>query len=156
MPMNLVGHLGVQQGGAGDLLHGLPTQTTGMHVPVRSLFIIDAPVKRLQAVLARREVLRQIVHNDWIRLVVRDPHTKRRYRQSQGEYLPIFLDTTTEKEVTTFVPFTHTAIYGQMVTHKEALFASAAAMGMISSCIVPTYALGIEAMHPQGPLIAMA
>merc|ERR1712232_1117087 len=26
VPMNLVGHLGVQQGAAGDLLHGLPTQ----------------------------------------------------------------------------------------------------------------------------------
>jgi len=46
---------------------------TEMHSPARALFLIDAPVERVKAVLARRPELRAIVHNAWVRLFVRDP-----------------------------------------------------------------------------------
>ena len=48
--MNLVGFFGVQQGGSGDLLVGLPTQMTELHAPVRALYILDAPARRVEAV----------------------------------------------------------------------------------------------------------
>jgi hypothetical protein len=86
--MNLVGNFGVQQGVSGDLLIGLPTQMTEMHSPARALFLIDAPVGRVKAVLARRADLRVIVHNSWVRFFVRDPTTGVIYRQTQGEYEP--------------------------------------------------------------------
>jgi uncharacterized protein YbcC (UPF0753/DUF2309 family) len=46
---------------------------TEMHSPARALFILDAPVARVKAVLARRPELRDIVENSWVRLYVRDP-----------------------------------------------------------------------------------
>jgi uncharacterized protein YbcC (UPF0753/DUF2309 family) len=75
VPLNIVGNIGVLQGTSGDLRPGLPTQMTEMHVPVRALFVIDAPIARVEAVLSRRRELQQLVHNEWVRLVVRDPRT---------------------------------------------------------------------------------
>ena len=43
----------MQQGCGGDLLVGLPTQMTEIHPPVRGLFVVDAPVARVEAVLSR-------------------------------------------------------------------------------------------------------
>ena len=48
---------------------------TEMHSQARALFLIDAPVERVKAVLARRPELRAIVHNSWVRLFVRDPYS---------------------------------------------------------------------------------
>ncbi|CAD7935802.1 unnamed protein product [Amoebophrya sp. A25] len=79
--MNLVGNFGVSQGASGDLLVGLPTQMTEMHVPVRALYVVDAPLDRVKTVLGRRSELRAIVANDWVKLVVRDPNTGKMYRK---------------------------------------------------------------------------
>ncbi len=54
----------------------------------RQMWIRDS-VRRVQSVLARREDLRQLVHNDWVRLVVRDPKTNLVYKQAHGEYLAV-------------------------------------------------------------------
>jgi len=89
--MNVTGHIGVMQGTSGDLLVGLPTQMTEMHSPVRSLFIVDAPVSRVQAVLARRKVLDDIVVGDWVLLYVRDPVTGVVYKQENGKYVAVEL-----------------------------------------------------------------
>jgi uncharacterized protein YbcC (UPF0753/DUF2309 family) len=72
-PLNIVGHIGVLQGAYGDLRPGLPTQMTEMHTPVRSLFVVDAPLARVQAVLSRRPELDRLVHNGWVNMVTRDP-----------------------------------------------------------------------------------
>ena len=48
---------------------------------VRSLFVIDAPVSRVEAVLSRNKTIRDIVRNDWVRFLVRDPATGQLFRQ---------------------------------------------------------------------------
>ena len=85
-PMNLVGHFGVSQGSAGDLLVGLPTQMGEWHTPVRALYVIDAPVSRVEEVLKRRKELANLVYNDWVRMVIRDPISKDFYRQEDGSF----------------------------------------------------------------------
>ena len=55
-----------------------------MHVPLRALFVVDSPVTRVQAVLKRRPELAELVHNDWVRFVVRDPVTGEFYKQQNG------------------------------------------------------------------------
>eukprot|EP01094_Clydonella_sp_ATCC50884_P027385 TRINITY_DN7846_c0_g1_i1.p1 TRINITY_DN7846_c0_g1~~TRINITY_DN7846_c0_g1_i1.p1 ORF type:complete len:759 (-),score=243.39 TRINITY_DN7846_c0_g1_i1:257-2503(-) len=89
VPLNTVGNIGVLQGTSGDLRPGLPSQMTEMHVPVRALFLVDAPVQRVRAVLARRPELRQLVHNQWVRMVVRDPASGRFFKELRGEYIPL-------------------------------------------------------------------
>ena len=54
---------------------GLPTQMTEMHKPVRALFIVEAPLERVNNVLKRRKDLLRLVKNEWVNFVVKDPHS---------------------------------------------------------------------------------
>lgn len=150
-PLNIVGNIGVLQGTSGDLRPGLPSQMTEMHTPVRALFIIDAPSDRVEAVLARRKDLRELVRNEWVRLIVRDPSTGQFYRQSNGQYIPIAI----KQEAPDFVPFTPHLTYAQQVAKREDFFYRAAASCTIAACGLPIYAFGMESMYPHGPLIAI-
>ena len=87
-PVNVVGNFGLQQGTAGDLLIGLATQMSELHSPVRALYLIDAPVDRVEKVLGRNEVLMNIVRNNWVNFFVRDPYTQKIYQQKDGAYYP--------------------------------------------------------------------
>ena len=150
-PLNIVGNIGVLQGMAGDLRPGLPSQMTEMHTPVRALFIVDAPIERVEAVLARRERLRQLVRNEWVRFFVRVPETGRFYRQSHGEYLPV-----DDREMTAaFVPFTHHRQHGLNITRREDAIYWTAAAGMVLACAAPLYLYGADSMNPHGPMIAL-
>jgi hypothetical protein len=158
---NIVGNFGVMQGASGDLLVGLPTQMTEMHPPVRSMFLVEAPVARVQAVLKRKEVLRQIVENDWVRLFVRDPYTNKLYRQSKGQYTPVdmnYLLCESNSDYTSlyepkghkkkksaqtkchdetnskFIPYTPHLKYALTRTHYEMFMAVVIALGMVLSC----------------------
>ena len=55
MPVNVVGNFALQQGTAGDLLIGLATQMSELHSPQRALYLIDAPIERVEAVLSRNQ-----------------------------------------------------------------------------------------------------
>ncbi len=48
---------------------------TEMHTPIRALFVVDAPVSRVEAVLKRRPDLDRLVKNEWVRFIVRDLET---------------------------------------------------------------------------------
>jgi uncharacterized protein YbcC (UPF0753/DUF2309 family) len=149
-PLNIVGNIGVLQGTTGDLRPGLPSQMTEMHTPIRALFMIDSPVERVEAVLARREDLRQLVRNEWVRLFVRDPGTDQVFKQSNGEYFPI----DEQETVGTHIPFTRHYNHGIKVAHREALIYWAASLGMLLSCAGPIYLYGMSSMNPHGALIA--
>ena len=141
VPMNLVGNFGVLQGTAGDLLVGLPTQMTEMHSPVRALYLIDAPVARLEAVLNRRQELADLVRNDWVRLFVRDPATKEIFRQSRGTYFPIdaLPDNRRQPPSVHAVPFTAQRTYARGVARGELVYSCVAMAVMLASCLVPLY-----------------
>jgi hypothetical protein len=59
---------------------GLPTQMTEMHIPIRLQFLVDAPVERVEAVLARNITLERLVRNEWVQMVIRDPFTNTFYK----------------------------------------------------------------------------
>lgn len=149
-PLNIVGNIGVLQGTTGDLRPGLPTQMTEMHTPIRALFVVDAPISRVKAVLSRRKDLNRLVHNEWVRFFVRDPTTNQFYRQSNGNYILVDWQETSY----TFVPDTHQHNHGLHVAHKEAFIYWTATAGMLLSMAAPIYMWGAQAMNPYGSLIA--
>eukprot|EP01040_Poterioochromonas_malhamensis_P001803 gene1803-1929_t len=153
VPLNIVGNIAVLQGTTGDLRPGLPTQMTEMHTPIRALYIVDAPPKRIEAVLARRESLRHLVRNEWVRLIARDPETNQFYRQVNGEYIPITLqdiDNTNQQQALT-TTITKQLDHAHNVTKREDLIYRTALGGMIASGVIPLYMFGIENMlNPHG------
>ena len=90
--MNLVGHVGVQQGQSGDLLIGLPTQMTEFHAPCRALYLVEARIQAIQNVLSKNKTLADIVYNDWVRFFVYEPYERRIYRQENGDFVPVEVD----------------------------------------------------------------
>ena len=149
-PLNIVGNIGVIQGTSGDLRPGLPAQMTEMHIPVRALYVVDAPVERVEAVLSRREDLRKLVYNEWVQLIVRHPETGQFYKQSQGKYIPI---TSLEKEE--YAQFTQHRTHGLSVTRREDLVFWSATASMLLACGVPIFLFGAQAMNPYGIPIAL-
>lgn len=179
-PMNLVGGcVGVMQGTAGDLHTGLPSQMTEMHTPVRALYVVDAPLPRVETVLNRRPDLKQLVVNDWVRFFVRDPDSGQLYRGGGGSEgftavdmaevavgsrqaaraaaAPPVGQTTAPSTPARFESdsFREQRRHGSKVARREQLVFQAAAAGMVLSCAVPLLAHGAEAMNPFGPEVAV-
>ncbi|KAI9028762.1 hypothetical protein DFJ74DRAFT_641843 [Hyaloraphidium curvatum] len=152
-PLNVVGNIAVLQGTSGDLRTGLPSQMTEMHAPVRALFVVDAPTARVEAVLGRREELRRLVHNEWVRLVVRDPDTGVFYRYHDGAY-----SEASEHLAAPPVPLrTRYQIqreYGLRVARREALMYNASVAGMAAATVLPIWLWGPVAMNPYGMAVA--
>ena len=153
-PLNIVGNIGVLQGTAGDLRPGLPTQMTEMHTPVRALFVVDAPIARVEAVLSRRKELADVIRNEWVRLFVRDPTTNQFFKQEGGEYRlvePVQEGTSSSE----YVSFDEHLQHGRSVVFREQLVYYAGITSMLLACGVPITMFGAEAMNPLGPQIAV-
>ncbi len=70
------GTVGVLRGDGGDLAIGLPLQSTSAgdrrgHDPLRLMAVIQAPLERIEAIIARNTGLRQLVEGEWIHLAGR-------------------------------------------------------------------------------------
>jgi hypothetical protein len=148
VPLNIVGNIAVLQGTTGDLRPGLPTQMTEMHTPIRALYIVDAPASRVEAVLARRQDLKHLVRNEWVRLIVRDPNTNQFYRQVNGEYLPV----TVEEVAQEYAPIKKHLTHAHNVTKREDMIYRTAVAGMLAAAVLPVYLQGgVEhMMNPYG------
>lgn len=87
---NRVGSVGVLLGGGGDLRTGLPLQSVQdadgrwMHQPLRLQVVLEAPTDRIDAVLARRREVRDLVDNGWVRFLALDPDGTRLLRLVPG------------------------------------------------------------------------
>ena len=71
---NVVGRFGVWEGNAGDLRTGLPMQslhdgTDWVHEPLRLQVFVEAPRARIDGVLEAHAQVRELVENEWIRLI---------------------------------------------------------------------------------------
>lgn len=152
-PLNIVGNIGVQHGTTGDLRPGLPTQMTEMHSPIRAIFIVDAHIETVEAVLARRTDLRQLVRNEWVLFFVRDPETNHFYKQSNGSYIPVTIDESITTK--TYIPFATHFNHGMKIAHKEAYIYWTAFSGMLLSGAAPIYFFGPDSMFYLGPTIAI-
>jgi uncharacterized protein len=152
-PLNVVGNIGVLQGTAGDLRPGLPSQMTEMHAPVRALFVIDAPLSRVEAVLERRSDLARLVHNEWVRCIVRDPETGDFFRHERGGFAAVDRAAIGAKNLPSFAPQRE---HGLRVAHREDLIYWGATAAMLAACAGPAVLFSETAMNPHGPLTALA
>lgn len=92
---NVTGRFGVMTGNVSDLRTGLPAQTVlkgeqPYHQPMRLITVIEAPLARVQDLLARLYKPRELVDNGWIRLLVLDPDdgAAQLFEQGRWQRLP--------------------------------------------------------------------
>lgn len=91
---NVLGDVGVLQGSGGDLMLGLPWQSvahgeTLFHEPMRPLFVVEAPLERIDALIASSDLLGQYVGGSWIALAAREqPDQPWQLRAPDGRWEP--------------------------------------------------------------------
>jgi uncharacterized protein YbcC (UPF0753/DUF2309 family) len=71
---NIVGNLGALQGNGSDLLVGLPFQSVHdgkklVHEPLRLQVIIEAPLEKIDSIIAKHENVRQLANNSWLSII---------------------------------------------------------------------------------------
>ena len=74
---NVVGGIGVLAGHNGDLQLGLPWQSVAdgrrlVHEPMRLLAIVQAPISRIDELIARNTILQHLFDNEWVALAARE------------------------------------------------------------------------------------
>ncbi|WP_372789993.1 DUF2309 domain-containing protein [Paraconexibacter sp.] len=77
---NVVGGIGVLAGHDGDLKLGLPWQSVAdgtrlVHEPMRLLAAVQAPLERIDEIVARNTILQHLFGNDWVALAAREHPT---------------------------------------------------------------------------------
>lgn len=88
---NVAGRFGVMTGNLSDLRTGLPAQTVlangePYHEPMRLITVIEAPFDHVIHALARVASVRRLLVNNWIRLIIIDPETRKLHVYSNGEW----------------------------------------------------------------------
>lgn len=88
------GRLGVFEGNGGDLRIGLPLQSlhdghTLRHMPLRLSVFIEASQSSIGAIIQKHEVVRDLVHNQWIHLFQITPESRTFARYRDGVWEPI-------------------------------------------------------------------
>lgn len=93
---NVVGKIGVMQGNASDLMHGLPLQSVmshdeqAYHVPQRLLTLVYAPRELLSKVIEKHSILKTLFLNQWVHLLAIDPISQLAYRfDKTGEWVSV-------------------------------------------------------------------
>ncbi|RLJ71208.1 hypothetical protein BCF55_1507 [Hydrogenivirga caldilitoris] len=91
---NVAGRIGVMTGNLSDLRTGLPAQTVlkkgkPFHTPVRLIALIEAPLEFVKKVVGRVHKIRELVHKEWINMVVLDPERNTFYRFMDGDWVEI-------------------------------------------------------------------
>jgi len=82
---NITGKIGIMQGNASDLMHGLPlqsvyyTDTEAYHQAMRLLTVVYAPRALIDGILRQQEVLKKLFGNGWVTLACLEPSEKQPY-----------------------------------------------------------------------------
>ena len=88
---NVAGRFGVMTGNQSDLRTGLPAQTVladgrPYHEPMRLITVIEAPFDHVVNAIYRVSSVKSLMHNGWIRVLIRDPQTGLTHINSNGEW----------------------------------------------------------------------
>jgi uncharacterized protein YbcC (UPF0753/DUF2309 family) len=88
---NVAGRFGVMTGGLSDLRTGLPSQTVldkGMpyHEPLRLITVIEAPLEHARRAVESVVTVKNLVRNDWIRLLIIDPEKQTVHWYDNGQW----------------------------------------------------------------------
>jgi uncharacterized protein YbcC (UPF0753/DUF2309 family) len=76
---NITGKIGIMQGNASDLMHGLPLQSVfktdhePYHEPLRLMTIVYAPPLFIDRIISQQEILQRLFGNGWVHLLCIDP-----------------------------------------------------------------------------------
>jgi len=82
---NIVGKIGVMQGNASDLMHGLPLQSVfskdhkAYHQPLRLTTFVHAPTNLIDKAIYKNEILQKLFGNSWVHLLCLDPRSNKIY-----------------------------------------------------------------------------
>lgn len=82
---NVTGKIGVMQGNASDLMHGLPLQSVyaadddPYHEPLRLLTVVYAPRSVLDSIINTQDVLKKLFGNGWVTLTCINPADAQEY-----------------------------------------------------------------------------
>ncbi len=83
---NITGKIGVMQGNASDLMHGLPLQSVfksdqeAYHKPIRLTVLVYAPKAKIASIIEQHEILRKLFGNGWIHMICHDPVEQKKYQ----------------------------------------------------------------------------
>lgn len=83
---NITGKIGIMQGNASDLMHGLPLQSVfksddePYHKPMRLTVVVYAPKENIERIVAQQGVLQKLFGNGWVHLICFDPHEQKQYK----------------------------------------------------------------------------
>ncbi len=83
---NITGKIGIMQGNASDLMHGLPLQSVfasdaeAYHKPLRLTVVVYAPKDRISHIIGQHEVLQKLFGNGWIYMICYDPQEQKQYQ----------------------------------------------------------------------------
>lgn len=83
---NITGKIGVMQGNASDLMHGLPLQSVYQsdrepyHSPMRLTVIVYAPKSHIDPIVEKQPVLQKLFGNGWVHLICQDPQCQKQFR----------------------------------------------------------------------------
>lgn len=86
---NIVGKIGIMQGNASDLMHGLPLQSVyksddePYHQPLRLTTVVHAPHDKINPIISGHEVLKKLFGNGWVKLILIDPVTHEKFILNQ-------------------------------------------------------------------------
>lgn len=86
---NIVGKIGVMQGNASDLMHGLPLQSVfskdhdAYHQPLRLTTIVNAPTNLIDKAVYKNEILQKLFRNKWVHIFCLDPRDDKFYLLQQ-------------------------------------------------------------------------
>ncbi len=86
---NVVGRFGVLSGNSGDLMTGLPWQsvhdgTKYQHHPLRLLVVIAAPRKAIESIIAKHDMIKNLLGNGWLQLIAIEDGIRYRYTEQQS------------------------------------------------------------------------
>lgn len=82
---NITGKIGIMQGNASDLMHGLPLQSVNItdgkayHKPLRLMTIVYAPRMMIDRIIAEQEILQKLFGNGWVTLAAIEPETEEKF-----------------------------------------------------------------------------
>jgi len=86
---NICGKIGIMQGNASDLMHGLPLQSVNKndketyHQPLRLVTIVVAPREKISEIISQQVVLKKLFGNAWVAITCIDPADKKMYHLSR-------------------------------------------------------------------------
>ncbi len=89
LPHNPAALVGVMEGAIGDLRTGLPKQMIEIHEPIRLQIFVEAPPERLLAICERQPVVRELIVNEWVRIVSVDSARNTMEWFSEGAFRPL-------------------------------------------------------------------